>query len=337
MKEQLIELCRLCGISGNEDEVREYIISRVEADSVTTDALGNLIVFKQGKKRPRRKLLYMAHMDEVGLMCKSATDGGFIKFGAVGGIDARVLPGKRVYIGKARIPGVIGIKPIHLCEEGETDKAVKLKNLYIDIGAPDKAAALNAAAPGTPVYFGGQTRELANGCLRAKALDDRIGCCVLLQMLQRPHDFDCHYAFTAQEENGARGAKAAVYSIAPDIAVVVEGTTAADLPEAAHRAVCALGKGAVVPFMDKGAFYSRELFTALREIAEKEHIPWQTKEYVSGGTDAASAQRSLAGALVVCVAAPVRYIHSPSSVVSLQDTESVLQLAWRSLNHFGGA
>jgi endoglucanase len=250
-------------------------------------------------------------------------------------VDARVLPGKTVRAGASKTPGVIGIKPTHLCEDGEQENALPVKALYIDIGAGSRDEALAAVAPGDPIYFTCEQLE-QGGFLRAKALDDRVGCCVLLAMLARPQPVDCAYAFTAQEEVGARGAHTAAYAAEPDIAVIVEGTTAADLPGAGAKKVCVPGKGAVLPFMDKGTFYDRELFAALRRLAGERGIPWQAKEYVSGGTDASAAQRSRSGVRAACIAAAVRYIHSPASAMCLADLEHILGLAEAALAHFGG-
>ena len=143
---------------------------------------------------------------------------------------------------------------------------------------------------------------------------------------------DCTFVFTVQEEVGTRGAFGAAFSVTPDIALLLEGTTAADLPDMPpHKRVCAPGKGPVVPYMDGGAVYDREFFELLRSMAEQGRIPWQTKEYLSGGTDASAIQRSKAGVRVAGIAAAVRYLHTPSSVASVEDCNHMLALARRFL------
>ena len=155
---------------------------------------------------------------------------------------------------------------------------------------------------------------------------------VMVELLKEPLPMDCTFVFTVQEEVGTRGAFGAAFSVTPDIALILEGTTAADLPEMeSHQKVCLPGKGPVVPYMDGGTVYDRELFELLRTLAERGHIPWQTKEFLSGGTDASAIQRTKEGVRVAAISAAVRYLHTPSSVASLEDCQNILILARRFL------
>jgi len=328
--ETLKTLCSLSGVSSREDQVRDYIRRRVEpcADSVRTDALGNLIVFKRGARPTGNRLMLCAHMDEVGLMVKSITDEGYLKFGCVGGIDRRVLLGKRVAVGEKGIPGVIGLKAIHLTTAEERKKTPKLTDLYIDIGAKDRAEAEAQVELGDICTFVSDAVEFGDGMLKAKAIDDRVGCSVLVKLLEEDLPMDCTFAFTAMEEVGARGAFGAAFSVTPEVALVLEGTTAADTPALEpDRQVCWPGKGPVLSWMDGGAIYDRELFELLRGLAEKNGLPWQMKHYLSGGTDAQAIQRTKAGVRVTGISAAVRYLHAPSSVCSISDAEQMLALA----------
>ena len=323
-------LCGLSGVSSREDEVRDYIRGRVEphADSVRTDALGNLIVFKRGAKPAGNRLLLCAHMDEVGLMIKSVTEEGFLKFGCVGGIDRRILLGKEVAVGADRVPGVIGLKPIHLTTAEERKKVPKVTDLYIDIGAKDREEALSRVELGDVCTFVSDAMEFGGGMLKAKAIDDRVGCAVMVKLLEEELPMDCTFAFTVMEEVGTRGAFGAAFSVKPELALVLEGTTAADvpaLPEA--RQVCWPGRGPVLSWMDGGAIYDRALFERLRVLAEENGLPWQMKHYLSGGTDAKAVQGAGAGARVTGISAAVRYLHAPNSVCSLSDAENMLALA----------
>ncbi len=330
MIETLKMLCSLSGVSSHEDQVRDYIRRRVGpcADSVRTDALGNLIVFKRGTRPTGNRLMLCAHMDEVGLMVKSITDEGYLKFGCVGGIDRRVLLGKRVAVGEKGIPGVIGLKAIHLTTPEERKKTPKLIDLYLDIGAKDKAEAEAQVELGDVCTFVSDAVEFGDGMLKAKAIDDRVGCAVLVKLLEEDLPMDCTFAFTAMEEVGARGAFGAAFSVTPEAALVLEGTTAADTPALEpDRQVCWPGKGPVLSWMDGGTIYDRELFELLRGLAEKNGLPWQMKHYVSGGTDARSIQRTKAGVRVAGISAAVRYLHAPSSVCSISDAEQMLALA----------
>ncbi|MBD5134148.1 MAG: M42 family metallopeptidase [Clostridiales bacterium] len=330
MIETLKTLCALSGVSSHEDQVRDYIRKRVEpyADDIRTDALGNLIVFKRGARPTGNKLMLCAHMDEVGLMVKSVTEAGCLKFGCVGGIDRRVLLGKRVSVGEKGIPGVIGLKAIHLTTAEERKKVPKLADLYIDIGAKDRDEAMAQVELGDICTFVSDAVEFGDRMLKAKAIDDRVGCAVMVKLLEEELPMDCTFTFTAMEEVGTRGAFGATFSVTPETALVLEGTTSADIPALGpERQVCWPGKGPVLSWMDNSAIYDRELFELLRALAEDNGLPWQMKHYLSGGTDAKAVQRTKAGVRVAGISAAVRYLHAPSSVCSLNDAEQMLALA----------
>ena len=194
------ELCLLNGVSSYEDEVRAYLKEKAApyADGMRVDAMGTLIVFKKGRRATGNKLLLAAHMDEVGLMIKRVTDDGYLKFDCVGGIDRRVLLGKKVLVGKDRVPGVIGLKAIHLTTAEEREKLPKLDEYYIDIGAKDKESAEKQTFIGDFAAFESDCVFFGDGLVKAKALDDRIGCAVMLELLKEELPMDCTFAFTVQ-------------------------------------------------------------------------------------------------------------------------------------------
>lgn len=329
MIELLKKLCALNGVSGDEDRVRDFIRAQAapHADALRTDALGNLIVWKKGKKPTGSKLLLAAHMDEVGVIVTKITEEGFLKFDFVGGVDRRVAIGKPVVLGDRNIPGVIGLKAIHLVSREEEKKVPKTDSLYIDIGAKDKETAQALVDLGEYGAFVGAPEMLGNGLLKAKAIDDRAGCAIMLELLKEELPLDVTFAFTAQEEVGTRGAFGAAFSVTPEIALVLETTTAADLPGVDnHKRVCAPGKGPVISYMDGGTIYDRPLFEDLRRLAEENDIPWQTKEYLAGGNDARTIQRIKSGVRVAAMSAAVRYLHAPASVGSIADFENMLKL-----------
>ena len=329
MLELLKQLCLLNGVSGDEGEVRAFLRAQAEpyADSIRTDALGNLIVFKRGAKATGNRLLLAAHMDEVGLIITHVTDDGFLKFGFVGGVDRRIAIGKPVVLGPDRVPGIISLKAIHLTDKAELKKVPKTDKLYIDIGASGREAAMKLAPPGTYGCFVSQPEEFGGGFFKARAIDDRIGCAIMLELLKEELPLDVTFAFTAQEEVGTRGAFGAAFSVTPSVALVLETTTAADLPGVDdHRRVCAPGKGPVISYMDGSTIYDRALFQDLRRLAEDNGIPWQTKEYISGGNDARTIQRTKQGVRVAAMSAATRYLHAPSSVGSIADFENMLKL-----------
>ncbi|MGM9539052.1 MAG: M42 family metallopeptidase [Candidatus Onthomonas sp.] len=330
MLEELKTLCRLSGVSSREDQVRDYIRTQAQpwADEIRTDALGNLIVTKRGTKSAPGYLMLAAHMDEVGLMVDRIHEDGTLGFQFVGGVNRQVVIGKRIYLGENRIPAVVGMKPIHLTTAKERKEVPKTDKLYLDIGCTSKEEAEALVSLGDVGVFSDDVTEFGQGLLKAKAIDDRVGCAVLLDLLRQELPMDVTFVFTVQEEVGTRGAFGAAFSVKPKIALVVEGTTAADLPglEGGNR-VCSVGKGPVLPYMDGATIYDRELFLLLRRLAEEHQIPWQTKEYLSGGTDGRAIQRSRSGVRVAGLAAAVRYLHAPSSVASVTDYEAMIQLA----------
>ncbi len=330
MLETLKTLCYLSGPSGYEDEVRDYILERVMpyVQDIYTDSMGNLIVTKKGKKTPARKVLICAHMDEVGIIITGTDDGGYLRFDFLGGVDRRVVIGKRVYIGKDRIPGVIGIKAYHLVDKEEEKSVPKREDMYVDIGATSNDEALELVNLGDCGVFEDSVYEFGDGFLKAKAIDDRVGCAAMLKLIESPLPCDCSFAFTVQEELGTRGAKIAAIKVCPELAIVLEGTTAADLPEVPEgKTICKLGDGIVVPFMDKGTVYSRGLYKTVTGLAEKNDIKWQTKQMIAGGTDAAALQRSGLGVDTIAISAPIRNIHSPASIAKISDFEVMPKLA----------
>jgi endoglucanase len=329
MIETLKTLCTLSGPSGFEGSVREYIREQAApyADQIREDGSGSLLVFKKGRTHLKQTVMLCAHMDEVGVMARAADENGFIRFGFLGGIDARVVLGKQVFFGESRVPGVIGCKPIHLTDEGERKHAAKVKELYIDIGASSREEAERLVPPGTWGVFFDDLQTMPNHFIKAKALDDRIGCAVMLALLREELPVDTWFAFTVQEEVGCRGAFGSAFSIQPQIALALEGTTAADTPlcSGAGR-VCECGKGPTISFMDGASIADTRLYAQLCALADANQIPWQTKTRVAGGNDAGSVQRAVGGCRTCVISVPVRYLHSASSLACLWDVVNARQL-----------
>ena len=330
---QLIEtvktLCRLSGPSGWEDAVRDYIRAEAApyADELIVDPLGCVLVFRKGRRAPAKPVLLAAHMDEVGVVVKGIEDDGCLRFAFLGGVDRRVVIGKRVWLGKNRVPGVIGMKPIHLTTAEERKALPKLKDLYIDIGAKDGDEARTLVGLGDFGVFDDRVLALQNDMLRVKAIDDRVGCAILLELLKEEQPVDTWFAFTVQEEVGCRGAFGTAFRLEPGTAIVIEGTPAADGPTSVGaQKVCMPGHGPVVAFQDGGTIYDRGLFERITRLADANGIPWQTKTRIAGGTDAQAIQRSRAGCRVGAISAAVRYIHSPSSVGCTRDFEQMAAL-----------
>lgn len=327
MIQTVTELCTLSGISGREHGVRDYILQKLAespvSKTITVDPLGNVIVTLKGEKTAPKKVAFAAHMDEVGLMITGVTAEGFLRFEPLG-ISHTVLFGKRVLVGD-RV-GVIGGKAVHQCSAEEKKTCPKADALYIDIGVDSREEALAVAKPGQSAVFVGDPVALGHK-LKAKALDDRAGCALLLELAKEPPLYDITLLFTVQEEVGCRGAKTAGYAVQPDYAVVVDVTTAADVAGVpADQEVSRQGRGGAVSFMDCATVYDKPLFDWVCRRATEEQIPLQCKEKVAGGNDAGTLQSAGVGTRVTALSLPGRYIHSPSSVVDPADMTALLRL-----------
>ena len=322
-------LCELNGTSGREEAVREFLIAHLPKDvSYTVDALGNLIVEKRGANRAKNKVMLASHMDEVGLIITYITEDGFLRFACVGGIDSRALFGKAVKVGEQGVSGVIGGKAVHQLTKDEKNTVPEAEDLLIDIGARSKAEAESLVSLGDNAYFDSEYIEFGDGFIKSKAIDDRAGNLIMLEMLQSDLPYDMTFCFTVQEEIGTRGAAAVTDTVAPDYAIVLESTTASDLPDVSgYRQVCKTGGGAVVGFMDRGTVYDKSLYDLAFRLAKENDIPCQTKTMVAGGNDASAIHKAAGGVKTVAVSVPCRYIHSASCVAKKEDIDSVARLA----------
>ncbi|MBR6360601.1 MAG: M42 family peptidase [Clostridia bacterium] len=329
MLEILKNLCNLPGISGRENKVRDYIISKIDGYcEYKIDPLGNLIVFKKGAKAPKNKIMLDAHTDEVGMIVTGVDSDGFIKFANVGGVETAVIIGRNVRIGEKNIPGVLGIKPIHLIEKDEEQNLPKKDDLYIDIGAKSKEEALSLVSPGEEIHFESEFIEFGDGFIKSKALDDRAGCAVMIDLIRSELEYDCWFSFSVQEEIGTRGAAASAFTVNPDYAIVLETTTAADISGVKGEArVCVCGSGGAISFMDRATVYDLDLYRKALGVARANNIKAQTKTRVAGGNDAGAIHKSRGGVKVLTISVPTRYLHSPCCVCKYEDIESVRDLA----------
>lgn len=327
MIELLKQLCLLNGISGREQSVADTIEQLISPYcSCYRDNLGNLIAEKKGKNRAKHKLMISAHMDEVGMIVTDITAEGMLRFSTVGGVDPRVIIGRSVTVGNG-IPGVIGTKAVHMQTAEERGSAVKSDKLYIDIGALDQEEAEKAVRRGDSISFQSEFICFGDGFIKGKAIDDRFGCALMIEMIRSELAYDTTFAFCTQEEIGLRGAKVAAHSVNPDIAIVCEATTAADVAGVSgEKKVCTLGKGAVVTFMDKRTVYDQTLYRLAFDLAAEKGIPCQTKTMVAGGNDAGVIHTSRGGVRTLAVSIPCRYLHSPSCVIKREDMDHCLAL-----------
>lgn len=332
MLELLKAICGLDGTSGDEKAVRDFIISQIDGFcDWKTDPLGNIIVFKKGKKPSAKKLMLDAHMDEVGLVITSVTSDGFLKFKTVGGIETPALMFRRVTV-NGKINGVIGGKSIHLVSDSERKKTPQPDSLYIDIGASSKEEALSLVNIGDCAVIKGDFTVMGEKIL-SKALDDRIGCAILITLLREESEYDFYASFSVQEEVGCRGAKTAAFAIDPKAALILEATTAADIAEVDEdKTVCNLGSGPALSFMDRATVYDREFYNA----AFYSGLPCQPKRAVTGGNNSGAVHLSRQGVRTLAISVPCRYIHSCSCVADKNDIENALKLCKYMLNGICG-
>ena len=323
----LEKLCCAHGVSGYEDEVAELIVDVISpfCDTVMKDGTGNILAFKKGRKTPKEPIMLCAHMDEVGFSVKHVNNDGSLSFCQVG-MMGTVLPSKRVLIGKNRLAGVVSSRPVHLSPD--RTKACKSEHLVIDVGAKDKAQAEALGLFGEYAAFDSEFTLLGEGLVKAKALDDRVGCAVMCMLARKELENDVYFAFTTGEEIGGTGAIAATNRIKPGTALILEGTTASDLFGYEEKdKVCSPRCGAVCPFMDGGTMYDNGLYNKMLSLAKQNGIKIQTKTKIAGGTDGAKVQRTNLAVKVAALSLACRYIHTSASVGSIEDMDGILTLA----------
>lgn len=330
MMKYLKKYCDILGPSGMEDLVREAIIEDIKDSGCKyeTDPMGNLIVFKKGKKARKNKVLFSAHMDEVGFMVKYIDDEGYLWFDSVGGVDRRVVSGRRIVFCESQINGVVASKAIHMQTPEERGKCEGISEMHIDIGASNKEDAKKYITVGDCCTFEPDYEEFGSGLVRSKALDDRFGCAALVSMINSELEYDTYFALNTCEEIGCGGAKEVAHRLRPDVVIALEATTAGDvLGVSKSKCACSVGKGAVLSLMDRSTIYDKGLVELAVSVADEKGIKWQYKNVVAGGNEAGVYQRAASGARVLAISAPARYIHSASNVLSLEDMQSVADLA----------
>lgn len=316
------------GPSGREDAVREAIaaIAGEYIDDITTDALGNLICRKKGSGK---KVLFAAHMDSIGVVATYIDEKGFIRFSQVGGL----FKGDLINIVVRFANGTRGVISY---EEKTPFKDLTLDNLFIDIGAKDRADAEKQVQVGDFAVFEAPRFE-QNGVLCGPYLDNRIGCVTLLRAMEQvgETDNDLYFVFTAQEEVGLRGAGAAAFAVEPDVAIAVDVTDTGDLPERKTPMAVDMGKGPAIKVMDRSVICTPAVCAALEQAAHDCGIATQREILQCGGTDTAALQKARAGVQAGAVSIPTRYIHSPSEMCAVDDVENAAKLLARFAASFG--
>lgn len=320
MRELIRRLTETYGPSGIEERIRDVIRAEVEplADEVRVDPLGSLVVRKQGSGKGKRIAL-AAHMDEIGVMVSYVDEKGFARFTRIGGVYPLNCVGARVAFADGTV-GVIGVEE----KREDASRVPGIEQLYIDVGATsreDCPVRVGDAAVFERPFAAQSTR------LIAKAMDDRIGCAILIETLRRlkrtPHDV--HLIFSVQEETTLSGARTSAYGIEPDLAIAVDVTDTGDTPECMPMAV-KLGAGPAIKVRDRGMIAHPAVRDLLVKKAQKARIPYQMEVLDLGTTDAAAMQLVRAGVPSGCLSIPCRYIHTPSEMVDERDVENAVRL-----------
>jgi len=333
--ELLEKLCNATAVSGDEQEVRQIVLEEIKpfADEIEVDALGNVLAKKFGGGENRLRVMLAAHMDEIGFMIVKKHDDNLFQFERVGGIDERQLPGKAVLVGRDHLPGVIGAKPIHMTTADERKKKISVDSLRIDLG-PEIG---DKVKPGDRATFA--TRfNLLGSSIQAKALDDRFGVAMLIELIKHAStNIDLLAAFTVQEEVGLRGASVAAYRFDPDMAIAVDSTPAYDLPHWDDEGENVqynthLDAGPAIYVMDRGTIADRRLVKLLTQAAEEEGIPYQYRQPGGGGTDAGVIHKTRAGIPSVSISVPSRYAHSAIGLARMNDWANTLRLLHAALS-----
>ncbi len=322
----LDKLTSLSGPSGFEGEVRSFIMEQVKpyVDEISVDRMGNIIVHKKGSGK---KVIVDAHMDEVGFIITGFNDDGTLRFSALGGINAKIIPSKTVLIGPNKIPGVIGAKPIHLQGPEEREKGLNYKDCCIDIGAISRAQSEDAVELGEYVVFDTEYDEFGEGLVKGKAFDDRVGCLVLMEALKESYDVDLYGVFAVQEEVGERGATISSLNINGDLGIALEGTICADMPNISkHLRATEVGKGPAISIMDLTSIFDVDIADNIMEVGDNLNIPYQRRKAIAGGNDAATFHSTGSGAKIATISVPCRYIHSSVSVASKEDIKNAVKL-----------
>jgi endoglucanase len=341
----LARLSEAYGPSGYEDEVRSLIIGEIRKfmGEPEVDSLGNVYAEVKGTgKGPR--LMVSAHMDEVGFIVRYVEDSGFLRFGTVGTIDPKVMPGQRILIrGNKPIIGAIGSQPPHVSTPDEAKKPVELGELYIDIGASSREEVNQLGIDlGTTGTFDVPFRHAAGSMVVGKALDNRAGCAAALELFEslarKPSSSTVVFAFTVQEELGMRGATVAANRALPDVALVFESAVAADSPDIRPKdRLLSVGRGPAVRVMDNSMVTQRLMLEHMKKTAETHRVPYQLHINFGGATDASKIHLSGKGVPTGVLSTPCRYLHGPSLMLSLQDLDGLLRLAEHTVRDMNSA
>lgn len=334
MVELLKKLSSQNGVSGNEHDVRSSILQYIKplSDDVNVDTMGNVIALKKGKNS-KKKIAVTVNMDEVGFIVSGITDKGFLKFKTVGNIDLRKVISKRVLIGKNDVKGVIGMKAIHLQTRSERDEVVKASKLFIDIGAEDKETAEKYVKLGDYVTFDTEFMQFTHN-VKGKAIDRSGACVSAIEAMNGNYENDVYFCFLTQSLVGSRGAKIVSHRINADVVLNVSAVETNDMYGTDETGV-KLGEGIVCEVMSATVISDAEQTNKMLESANANSIKTQTAVVKNHISDGGAFQQSTGGATCINASIPCRYLHSPVSIMSLDDIKETTKYIKLFLNQNG--
>lgn len=321
MKNLIKKLTEAYSPSGHESIIRDIVLAELEGyyDESKVDNLGNLIIRKKpvGSKKDPKKVMIAAHMDEIGIIASHIEETGFVRFTSIGGVYPQNLPGSRVRFVNGQ-KGVIGVEPIKSGETGSIDK------YFVDIGFTGNKD--HPIQIGDVAGFEREFLDLGEKVV-AKALDDRIGVAVAIEVMKaiKNNPDDLYFVFTTQEEVGTRGAETSAYGVDPDLGFSVDVTGWGDTPNMKGLSI-RLGDGPAIKIRDGGMLSDPRIIRWMITTAEKFKLPYQREVLLGGTTDARAMQLVRAGVPVGCVSIPCRYVHSPSEMVDMRDVNNAVTL-----------
>jgi putative aminopeptidase FrvX len=319
----LSKLCNSFGVSGYEYDIRDFIKKEAKeyVENVSVDNIGNIIAHKEcGNK----KIILDVHIDEVGLIITGYNEDGTFRFNSLGKIDTNIIPCQTVFVGEDKIPGVIGFKPIHI--QKEKSNKISYKDCCIDIGCNNKNQAKNLIKLGDSVVFDTKFSAFGGKFIKGKALDNRIGCFILLDLLKNNYNLNLYGVFNCQEKIGARGAQISSYRIKPDLVIIIDVIDIKNDDKSGIK----LGSGPIIPIISKESIFDKKLHTSILKLADKKRIPYQVKTYIEEVKDVESYFRKN----VISILVPCKYASSSISVASIEDIENTKVLIEEFLNTF---
>ncbi len=320
--------------SGYEEEARKVWRNHMElfSDTIQGDVHGNSIAVINEQNAPR--IMLAGHIDEIAFQVKYISKEGYIYLNSLGGFDTGIIPGRkvRIHTKKGDVLGVVGRKAIHLLKQKDREKATKLTDICVDIGAKDKKEVEKLIEIGDPMTYDNNFEKLRNGLYTSRAFDDKIGAFIVAEVMKNVHKKKAAFkaslysVATVQEEVGLRGAYTSAYGINPDIGIAIDVTHATDTPdvEAKEHGDIKIGKGATIT---RGPNINSRVFDLLVKTARKKKIPFQIEaEGRPTGTDANAIQISRAGVATALISIPCRYMHTFTEVVSIDDVQSSIDM-----------